>query len=197
MAGRQTRIPRVNRPVLFPRRKPPATGKENIVMLQQMEAMARSCDICVLATVSGNRPHCSLMAYVTDKNCREIYMVTHSDTRKYGNLKSNPAVSILIDTRMDRERTTTRAMTVEGVWEGVIDEKKRAAARRMILSVHPHLQDFMNDPKAEILCFQIQSFLLLDGLTDAYYETRRSSFSGLPAESPPPGRIGDSSNRHR
>ena len=71
-------------------------------MLERMKAVVREKDICVLATVSGDKPHCSLMAYAADDDCREIYMVTHRKTNKYKNLKENPAVSLLIDTREER-----------------------------------------------------------------------------------------------
>jgi nitroimidazol reductase NimA-like FMN-containing flavoprotein (pyridoxamine 5'-phosphate oxidase superfamily) len=47
---------------------------------------------CVLATVSGKEPHCSLMSYATDDDCREIYMATRRDTKKYRNLAANPSV---------------------------------------------------------------------------------------------------------
>ena len=38
------------------------------------------------------------------------------------------------------------------------------------LEVHPHLKDFIQHPDAEILCIQIESFLLLNGIEDAYFE---------------------------
>jgi hypothetical protein len=36
-------------------------------MLDEMKAMARTKNICVLATVTGHKPYRSLMAYVTDQ----------------------------------------------------------------------------------------------------------------------------------
>ena len=74
-------------------------------MLAEMKALAIEKNICVLATVGGRKPHCSLMAYVTDENCTEIYMVTHKNTNKYKNLMENPSVSLLIDTREISPRT--------------------------------------------------------------------------------------------
>jgi len=49
-------------------------------MIEKMKALVREKDVCVMATVSGGKPHCSLMAYVTDDDCSEIYMVTHKHT---------------------------------------------------------------------------------------------------------------------
>ena len=69
-------------------------------MLEKMKNIMRSQDICVLATVSEDKPHCSLMAYLTDDDCRTIYMITHKHTTKYRNLTANPSLSLLIDTRL-------------------------------------------------------------------------------------------------
>jgi nitroimidazol reductase NimA-like FMN-containing flavoprotein (pyridoxamine 5'-phosphate oxidase superfamily) len=84
-------------------------------MLEKMKSLAREKDICVLATVSNKKPHCSLMAYVTDDECREIYMVSHKQTRKYKNLLENPSASLLIDTREENlgtSRPEAKALTV-------------------------------------------------------------------------------------
>jgi nitroimidazol reductase NimA-like FMN-containing flavoprotein (pyridoxamine 5'-phosphate oxidase superfamily) len=139
-------------------------------MLDQMKALAGKKSICVLATVAGNKPYCSLMAYVSDEHCREIYMVTHRGTKKYQNLIQNPAVSLLIDTREELERTQAQALTVQGVFQKIHDPNKRILVRSQLLAVHPHLKDFADHPDAEFLCIKIESFLLLTGLNQAHFE---------------------------
>jgi nitroimidazol reductase NimA-like FMN-containing flavoprotein (pyridoxamine 5'-phosphate oxidase superfamily) len=142
-------------------------------MLERMKGLAREKDICVLATVSGSKPHCSLMAYATDDNCLEFYLVTHRHTAKYRNLMENPNVSLLIDTREEHQgagRPHGKALTVSGTFEPITEGKKREAVRARLLERHPHLRDFMNDADAEPLCIKVTSFLLLDGLTDAHFE---------------------------
>jgi nitroimidazol reductase NimA-like FMN-containing flavoprotein (pyridoxamine 5'-phosphate oxidase superfamily) len=140
-------------------------------MLAEMKALAREKNICVLATVGGRKPHCSLMAYVTDENCTEIYMVTHKNTNKYKNLMENPSVSLLIDTREISPRTKAKALTVEGVCTAIESKEKRKEVHARLLEVHPHLSEFINHSEAEILCVWIQSFLLLDGLQEAHYQS--------------------------
>jgi len=147
--------------------------KERITMLERMKALVREKDICVLATVEGSKPHCSLMAYTTDDDCLEFYMVTHRNTAKYRNLLDNPSVSLLIDTREDHrgaDRAQGRALTVSGTFEAIADMEKRKAVRARLLARHPHLEAFMGDPDAEPICIKATSFLLLDGLTDAHFE---------------------------
>lgn len=139
-------------------------------MLAQMKALASETNICVLATVAGRKPHCSLMAYVTDENCEEIYMTTHKNTHKFKNLMGNPAVSLLIDTRDTSPRSEAKALTVEGECAAIESQEKRTKVQAMLLSVHPHLAEFINHPETELLCVKIASFLLLNGLQEAHFQ---------------------------
>lgn len=142
-------------------------------MIELMKKLAKEKDLCVLATVSGEQPHCSLMAYATDDDCSEIYMATHRGTRKFKNLTQNPFVSVLIDTREEHRgphRPEAKAMTVSGAFARLEDGQKEAWARARLLGRHPHLKEFMDHPDAEVICIKIHSFLLLDGLTEAHFE---------------------------
>jgi nitroimidazol reductase NimA-like FMN-containing flavoprotein (pyridoxamine 5'-phosphate oxidase superfamily) len=140
-------------------------------MLAEMKALARQKNMCVLATVAGQKPYCSLMAYVTDENCEEIYMITHRNSTKYQNLMHNPAVSLLIDTREKSPRSQAKALTVEGVFCKIETAQKRRQVAAKLLQTHPHLETFMQHPEADVFCVKISSFLLLDGLQKAHFET--------------------------
>lgn len=142
-------------------------------MLDKMKALLRSKDICVLATVSGSKPHCSLMAYTADDECREVYMVTNKQTSKYRNLTQNPLVSLLIDTRdedVGPRRSEAKALTVEGRFQRIKDETKRNLIRDMLLERHPHLGTLAMHPESEVFSVKVISFLLLEGPTDAHFE---------------------------
>ena len=141
-------------------------------MLERIKALVKEKDICVLATVGGDKPHCSLMAYVTDDDCREIYMVTYKESRKYENLMKNRSVSLLIDTREEHpgsRRPEAKALTVSGTFKKIDDKNKKIQVRSKLLDRHPHVKEFLDHPDAEILCIRVESFLLLDGLTDAHF----------------------------
>jgi nitroimidazol reductase NimA-like FMN-containing flavoprotein (pyridoxamine 5'-phosphate oxidase superfamily) len=140
-------------------------------MLDEMKALAREQKICVLATVTGKKPYCSLMAYVTGENCTEMYMVTHKNTIKYNNLTENPSVSLLIDTREISPRTEAKALTVEGMCALIENEEKRKKVHARFLKVHPNLSEFINHSDAVILCVKIRSFLLLKGLDNAHFQS--------------------------
>ncbi|MDY7034043.1 MAG: pyridoxamine 5'-phosphate oxidase family protein [Thermodesulfobacteriota bacterium] len=139
-------------------------------MLEKMKSLLRKKDMCVLATTSGGKPHCSLMAYAVDENCSEIYMVTHRKTKKYENVLENPSVSLLVDTREQEDRSKAQALTVEGVFNRVEDPHERKLIIDRLLSMHPHLQEFLHHSDSDILRIKIASFLLLDGITEAHFE---------------------------
>ena len=140
-------------------------------MIEKMKALVREKDSCVLATVSGGRPHCSLMSYITDPECREIFMVTHRRTKKYGNLLENPWVSLLIDTREEGRDIAIgrkKALTVSGLFQE-IDHAREREIRAQFISRHPQLKELVEDPEAVLICIRARSFQLLEGVKDSCF----------------------------
>jgi len=143
-------------------------------MLEKMKDIVKGNDLCVLATVSEGKPHCSLMSYISDEKGQEIYSISHKQTKKYVNLMKNPTVSLLIDTREEKKgqrRIDIKALAVSGEFQTINDSVKKDLIRTKFLRKHPHLTDFLNDPGAEIFSIKIKSFQLLDGVKDAFFET--------------------------
>jgi len=140
-------------------------------MIEKIKALAWEKDICVLATVSEKGPYCSLMAYAVDENAQEFYMATLRSTKKFANIENNPNVSLLIDSRETIPRTRATALTVSGQCEPIpFNDPKRQNVIEDLLAKHPHLKSILNKPDAEILCVKAESYLFLDGLTDAFFE---------------------------
>ncbi|MEE9913131.1 MAG: pyridoxamine 5'-phosphate oxidase family protein [Deltaproteobacteria bacterium] len=142
-------------------------------MRQDIQELIQANKICVLATVSGAEPHCSLMSYAVDENCREIYMATHKQTKKYRNLTANPYVSLLVDSRQESASgpsTPTKALTISGTVQSDIDENKTADIRKRLFEKHADLKKIFNDPDTEMIVIKISAVQLLDGITDAYFE---------------------------
>jgi nitroimidazol reductase NimA-like FMN-containing flavoprotein (pyridoxamine 5'-phosphate oxidase superfamily) len=143
-------------------------------MFEKMKDIVKANDLCVLATVSEGRPHCSLMFYISDEDGREIFLISHKATKKYANLMENPKVSLLIDTREEEEgqrRINIKALTVSGEFQTINDSVKKGLIQEKFLKRHPHLVDFLSDPGAEIFSIKTKSFQLLDGVKDAFFET--------------------------
>ena len=119
-------------------------------MLEKMKNFVKKKNICFLSTITGNQAYCSLMAYITDETCEEIYMVTHKNTTKFNNLQKNPWVSLLIDSRETKPRSNAQALTINGVFVPFLDEGKKQKIR-----------DYM-----------VESFQRWSGLCCLYYTCR-------------------------
>lgn len=148
-------------------------------MLENIKALVKGKDICVLATVSENgAPHCSLMAYIADEECTEIYMVTRSSTAKYKNLLNNSAVSLLIDSREITPREKAQALTASGVFQPIEDSRKRGRVHAELLTRHPHLKAFIQHPDTVLVGVKVESYLLLEGLTKSHFVRLQDNFPG-------------------
>mgnify|MGYP001060572342 CR=1 FL=1 len=143
-------------------------------MIDRVKAFLREKDMCVLATTREGRPHCSLMAYVTDEEAEWIYMVTRRTTTKYTNLLFNEQVSLLVDNRCEglpADRGKIQALTVHGVFHAVQNQETRKKILKKLLARHPHMREFLSHPEAEIISVRANSFLFLDGVSDAHRMT--------------------------
>lgn len=141
-------------------------------MITTMKSIVRENSTCVMATTLNNMPHCSLMSYIPNDDCTTIYMVTHRNTRKFRNLTENPHVSLLIDTRENddsKDRTATKALTGTGTFSPVRDEEKIRRIGRDLLARHPQLKGFIGDEGAIVFSVQIQSFQLLEGISESSF----------------------------
>ena len=138
---------------------------------QDMQALLGQEDLCVLATASQEGPHCSLMAYICNQACTELYMVTLKETRKFENLQGNEMVSVLIDNRLaSPDRDTMQALTLRGRFRPLSDPPTLADVRRRFLSRHPHLTTLATSDGACFFAIAIQSLQLLTGATEASYQ---------------------------
>jgi nitroimidazol reductase NimA-like FMN-containing flavoprotein (pyridoxamine 5'-phosphate oxidase superfamily) len=139
-------------------------------MLNRIKAMLAKNSLCVLATCSENRPHCSLMAYIYDVRENVLYMMTLKTTQKYRNIRQNPHVSVLVDTRSRLSGAEkNQALTISATCSLSADEKIRSGILSRIVQKHPHLRDLAGIPDIEVLTLHPTSFLLMDGALKSYH----------------------------
>jgi nitroimidazol reductase NimA-like FMN-containing flavoprotein (pyridoxamine 5'-phosphate oxidase superfamily) len=144
-------------------------------MLEKMKDFLKARDMCVLATCAEEKPHCSLMAYITDEAVTRVYLVTLKQTQKYRNFLKNPQVSLLVDTRSERPpmaRAEVQALTVSGTFCSIAEEVEKKQILEKIAERHPHLQALLAQEEAEPVAIKIHSFLLLEGALDAQFIER-------------------------
>lgn len=135
------------------------------MMIENIKLLIKERSHCVLATVNDDQPYCSLMTYITDENVQCVYMITHLNTRKFSYINRNPRVSLLIDTR---DMENAQAMTIIGKYKEV-DHPESDSVRDQFIQTHSHMKAFIKDSDAAVICIDIESVLLLNGLTDAHF----------------------------
>jgi nitroimidazol reductase NimA-like FMN-containing flavoprotein (pyridoxamine 5'-phosphate oxidase superfamily) len=140
-------------------------------MLDKMKKLLGESSICVLATCSENKPLCSLMTYVTDEQADTVYTVTLKTSRKYKNITQNPHVSLLVDSRADDrgDAGNIEALTAFGVSSIVRNKADKDAILTRIGRNNPHLRELLAHPDAEVIFIRVESFLLLEGPTQAHF----------------------------
>jgi general stress protein 26 len=139
-------------------------------MLNRIKDMLAENSLCVLATCSENRPHCSLMAYIYDVRENVIFMMTLRATQKYRNICQNPRVSVLVDTRSRLSGAEkNQALTISATCSLSADQKVRSGILSRIVRKHPHLQDLAGIPDIEVLTLRPTAFLLMDGALKSHY----------------------------
>ncbi len=138
-------------------------------VLKVIKGLVRGNQICVLSTIAGDRPYCSLMRYSFNDECTEIYLVTHRNTTKYRNLLVNPQVSLLMDTRERGIISEVQALTIEGRYVPIDSKATQNDVCKRFIDQHPDLETFLNHPDAELMRIEIHSFLLLNGLQEAHH----------------------------
>lgn len=138
-------------------------------MIDAVKEMLKDNTLCVLCTVGGGLPYCSLMTYVLSDDLKTVYMVTVRESRKYRNLLENSSVSLLIDNRQRLDLTSDEAVasiTFGGVHRQ-LDSLETEGVRAQLTLRHAELKDILNHPDAVIFGIQLKSFLLLSGPVDA------------------------------
>jgi len=141
-------------------------------IVDTMKNLLKSRDMCVLATCAEGKPHCSLMAYLTDDAVTMVYMVTLRQTQKYRNFLQNPHASLLVDTRNEQHLTGRggiQALTVAGIFMPITAKIEKEQILEKMGEKHPHLKEFLADEDAEPFAIKIQSFLLLEGALDKHF----------------------------
>ncbi len=129
--------------------------------------------LCVLATSSPEGPYCSLMGYLWDEHANEFYMVTDSGSKKFLNLMQNPRVSLLLDTRTRGSQTKKNpilALTVQGTAQTLPKDTLEDEIRRKMVEINPQLARLIQKPDTVVVRIRPSSFLLLEGLENAYFE---------------------------
>lgn len=118
--------------------------------------------LAVLATISGESPHTSLVAVAVTPDLRRLYFTTLRATRKWNNLARNSHVSLLMDNRSNQVADFTRAAaaTIIGTAEE-LNGDRREEGLSIFLGRHPHLTGFASSPGCALFMVRITTIHLV------------------------------------
>ena len=126
--------------------------------IEEMLAPFAAMRVAVLATVEEGKPYTSIIAFALTPDRRTLLFTTSSATRKYRNIVSQPAVSILLDNRSQSagDINSAQAVTLLGTAKKVRAGAKKSEYSAIFVNRHPELADFINDPGTALIAFTLQ-----------------------------------------
>ena len=129
--------------------------------------LLKDCRLAVLATEGNGQPHSSLIAITPFRGLLEIIFATFKNTRKYGNLKLNGRVAVLIQGEDGDSSGQNKvfALTAFGhAAEVEISEMEKAANGHR--ERHPDLANLLQSPDFAIFSVMVEAYQIVRGIDD-------------------------------
>ena len=129
---------------------------------RRLKRLLKSGKLAVLATHRNGQPYCSLVAFSHTRDLKYLIFATCRSTRKYENLSADKRVSMLVDSRTNRESDfhKAEAVTITGkateVSKGMRNEYLRTYLRK-----HPELKGFVSSPNCALLRLKVNKYYLV------------------------------------
>jgi len=157
---------------------------ERSEMEERLHEILASQRLGVLATESGGLPHCSLVAIAETADLKQLLFCTSRETRKYRNLKANPRVSVLVDTRSNKESDVRDALAVSAVGEAFEIESppQLQTLTAVYVAKHGHLAAFARSPANALVRVDVARYLVNSFDKSWSLEVTRPGAEGVPPE---------------
>jgi len=130
----------------------------------EIAELLQSQKLAVLSSQTPeNSPYSSLIAFAATDDLQKILLATPRATRKFANIRHNPKVSLLIDSRSNREQDfhDAKAVTVMGSVSEIDPGPSRNNLESIYLQKHPYLDDFLNSPSTAFLLVSVWRYYLV------------------------------------
>jgi nitroimidazol reductase NimA-like FMN-containing flavoprotein (pyridoxamine 5'-phosphate oxidase superfamily) len=117
---------------------------------------------CVLATQDRGQPYGNLVAFVATDDLSGLVFATSRNTRKYGNIVTDPRVAMLVDSRSNQGSDIGNAVAATAL--GTVEEVQGDDRERLValyLAKHPHLEEFVSSPDCAMLTVKIDRYYLV------------------------------------
>jgi nitroimidazol reductase NimA-like FMN-containing flavoprotein (pyridoxamine 5'-phosphate oxidase superfamily) len=128
---------------------------------QTLKDMLAAQRFCVLATQGQGQPYGSLVAFAVTDDLKQLVFATSRDTRKFSNLRSDPRVALVIDSRSNSDTDLKDAVAVTALGlaqESSGDERDRLT--RLYLAKHPGLAGFIGSPETALCVVAVEDYVI-------------------------------------
>lgn len=131
--------------------------QDNRMTLEEMFESFDTLRFAVLATSEQGSPYTSLIAFALTPDRHTLIFATPKATRKYENIISQPAVSILVDNRSQEagDIQGAQAVTLLGTAHEVSTPAQKEAYQAALVKRHPELAAFLDDPGTALIAVTI------------------------------------------
>jgi nitroimidazol reductase NimA-like FMN-containing flavoprotein (pyridoxamine 5'-phosphate oxidase superfamily) len=129
---------------------------------QRIRSFLTRQKIAVLATGDKKELYESLVAFTVSENLRQIVFATERGTRKYSNMKTKPAVALLVDDRVNTKNDfyKTTAITITGK-AAELSGREGTRLLRKHIDRHRRIRDFLRSEKCAIFKITTKAFYVI------------------------------------
>ena len=132
----------------------------------RLAALGRTRRHAALATDAGGAPYLSLVAFALAPGGAAVLFATPRRSRKYRNLRANPRVSLLLDTRGERDRDYGSAEAITLVGRARVlrtGSSPWREAGEILLARHPALAAFLKAATTALVRVEIEEAVHVGG----------------------------------
>lgn len=121
-----------------------------------------SQSLAVLATYGDAQPYCSLVGFAALPDLKSLVFATMRATRKFGNLKANPQVAMMIDTRTNSDVDFQQAVAITAIGEvQEVPKTTRSRYLRCYLDKHAELAAFILSPDCALVRIRVRKYVIV------------------------------------
>jgi nitroimidazol reductase NimA-like FMN-containing flavoprotein (pyridoxamine 5'-phosphate oxidase superfamily) len=114
----------------------------------------------VLNSLGEGQPYSNLVSFAITDDLKSLIFITNRNTRKYGNIKENNHVSLLIDNRTNQPSDITQAIAITVIGTAREEVARRDGFQATFLNRHPQLQPFVDDPNSALILVTVSEYII-------------------------------------
>lgn len=127
-----------------------------------LEDMLQSQRLAVLSTAGpGGAPYGNLVSFAVLDSGRLLFATTR-ESRKYGNLKGDDRVALLVDNRQNEEADFHAALAATALGRAVeLSGEKRERGIVRYIGKFPYLEDFVRSPSCALFRVDVERYIVV------------------------------------